>query len=181
VSDYIYNPRPGEELRVGPSSAGADGLASAVIGVNGGVFRSSGEVRVLAADVPTVAHRLAEAMHEAAGLPAPLILEWPAGLQDAVTIGGVTLGREGRDILVGMPRGQSTGHLSPADARDLAAVLAVYAAEAETIPDPAVVDELATVIAPAIPVAYMSVNPDAPAVIARAVLRWIKQRGADHG
>jgi hypothetical protein len=181
VSDYIYNPRPGEELRVGPWSEGEDGLASAVLKLNGGTFAPSASVRVLAADVPAVARRIAVAMHETAGLPAPLILEWPAGLQDAVTIGGISVAREGRDILIGLPPGPSTRHLDPAEARDLATVLAVYAVEAEAIPDPAVVDELATAIAPVIPVAYMSVNPDAAMAIARAVLRWFKQRGADHG
>jgi hypothetical protein len=138
----IYSSGPGHEISVSEE----DGRA--VLGTSSGVY---GFVRVPAADVPVVARRIAEAMHEAAGLPAPLILDWLAGLHDAVTLGGVTLGREGRDILFGMPRGQSTGHLTPAEARDLATVLAVYAAEAEEIPDPADVEALAMVIFAEVP------------------------------
>lgn len=148
---YIYTPRPGEEISV--SSVYGD----AVAGARGCRVIISSEhiasMRIPASDVPGVAAGIAGAMHEAAGLPAPVILERPAtsawgtatplGVIYSYTSATVT----GAEHLIGV--GDSPG-LGPSQARDVAAILAAYAdapADAEDGPDAADVKALAGVLA----------------------------------
>lgn len=110
---------------------------------------------VPAQDVPAVARRLAEAMHEAAGLPAPIVLE-PAGGVDSGTVDGHILGttfevsHHAGNVRMGF--GQPAGQMlnaSPEDARFIAGLIAQHAGAAEAEanePDPAEVEVLAGIL-----------------------------------
>ena len=91
---YRYLPRPGEEISV--SQDGDDHCLVTVCGSRG--FAAT--TRVLPDEVPAVAAGIAAAMHEAAGLPAPVILERPeVTFKDGVNRAGrIEVGRLAEDI-----------------------------------------------------------------------------------
>jgi hypothetical protein len=170
---YVYLPRPAERITV--SRDGEDHCLLAVFADGASV------VRVLPDEVPGVAAGIATAMHEAAGLPAPVILERPAAtFRDGVNrAGNIEVGRLGGRVTVGL-YGIQPEEIGPAEARRLAALIAVRAEEARgDEPDPAEVEELAG----AIRTAHHpdSGRPgDGDRTAARAALRWFadkQQRG----
>jgi hypothetical protein len=134
------------------------------------------ETCVGAAELPGVI----AAMYEAAGLPAPVILErpetTPAGTSTA--IGFVYPFRSARGDLVGVVTSEvRDAYLTPTEARKAAAVIAAYADEADADPDPAEVEELAAFIRSAHH--PDSGKPgDSDRTAARAALRGMQNREA---
>jgi hypothetical protein len=104
-------------------------------------------VDVPASEVPAAAL----ALYEAAGLPEPVILprpELPEGGKWRPAEGSrLVLSQQGNDVRVefDITNGASST-MPPAKAREMAAVLAVLADEADAEPDPAEVDRLAALI-----------------------------------
>ena len=142
---YRYLPPPGEEISIGQD--GADHCLVTVCGSRG--FAAT--TRVLPDEVPAVAAGIAAAMHEAAGLPAPVILERPEiDPEGAAGVNVFTVGLD-RDLSVCVSYGkQKAVPVAPSVARKLASVIAAYADAAQAHqdePDPAEVGELAAVIA----------------------------------
>ena len=83
-----------------------------------------------AADVPATAKGIAEGMHQAAGLPVPIMLERPdldTGKAPYVTLGGVTIGTTAD----GKVQCHADGDFDPAFARTVAGHLAACADLAE--------------------------------------------------
>lgn len=142
---YRYTPRPGEEIHI--VAEGEDARLYVAGKASGGVLHAS--ARILAGEVPRVAAQIAAAMHEAAGLPAPVILERPAqipGRGEGNEFGRFTLVyNSGHEVGIAV-NGHGDG-LPPAEARRMAAHLLARADEAQSQPDPAEVGELAAVIA----------------------------------
>lgn len=142
---YRYLPPPGEEISIGQD--GDDHCLVTVCGSRG--FAAT--TRVLPDEVPAVAAGIAAAMHEAAGLPAPVILERPEiDPEGAAGVNVFTVGLD-RDLSVCVSYGkQKAVPVAPSVARKLASVIAAYADAAQAHqdePDPAEVGELAAVIA----------------------------------
>lgn len=167
---YACRPRPGEEITV---SRDADGKCA--VAVASGTRVTS--ARILAEEVPGAAAGIATAMHEAAGLPAPLILGRPeatfeGGIHRA---GSIEVGRLGGRVTVGL-YGIQPEEIEPAEARRLAALIAVRADEIQADePDPAEVEELAAEI-------RREHHPDSgrpsegDRTAARAALRWMRDK-----
>ena len=142
---YRYLPPPGGEISIGQD--GDDHCLVTVCGSRG--FAAT--TRVLPDEVPAVAAGIAAAMHEAAGLPAPVILERPEiDPEGAAGVNVFTVGLD-RDLSVCVSYGkQKAVPVAPSVARKLASVIAAYADAAQAHqdePDPAEVGELAAVIA----------------------------------
>ena len=114
-------------------------------------------------------------LYQAAGLPAPVILERPAATFEGGVnrAGRIEVGRLGGRVTVGL-YGMQPEEIKPAEARRLAALIAIRAGEAEDEPDPAEVEELAEIITTTDP-RSRGYSPD-PEVIARAVLRWFRDK-----
>ena len=91
----------------------------------------------LPAEVPAAARRINAELHEAAGLPAPLILD---RVPESTFTGSIHIDGRGR-ILLDPP-----GPLSPEGARRFASALAAAAERGEAEPDPAEVEALAEVL-----------------------------------
>lgn len=120
------------------------------------------------------------ALYEAAGLPAPVILERPETVAQVIVMPGARFAVAGNAVeavpfLQAAPKAEM---LSPAAIRDIAAGLACLAEVAGSGPDPAEVTELTKVLWDA-----MKGGPAESA--ARAALRWFRdkqQRGDEwHG
>ena len=111
------------------------------------------------------------ALYEAAGQPAPVILDRPEIDADRTHIGDarIMVGRAGRGQ-VQIETARLGDDISPHDARRVAAYLAAYADAAGDEPGQAEVEELAAVLWKA-----MGGGPAKDAAI--AALRWMKQRG----
>ena len=173
---YVYNPRPGDRVTVSAAPGGRGcGLAVCADG--------AAMTGIPAADVPGVAAGIAAAMHEAAGLPAPVILERPeVTFKDGVNRAGrIEVGRLGDRVTVGL-YGIQPEELEPDVARRLAALIAVRAGEVQDgEPDPAEVEELATILHDAREVGVKGRHGEWDTSAARAALRWMRdkqQRGA---
>jgi hypothetical protein len=116
------------------------------------------------------------ALYEAAGLPAPVILERPAVPKDGARL---RFGKFGMRMLNGgiafsLP-GVEVEAVPPGAARELAAHIAAYADEAEGEPDPDDVTELAEEIRGDL--ARIGGRPDeATEIAARAALRWFRDK-----
>jgi hypothetical protein len=70
---YVYTPRPGEWVRI----SRIEGTGQCLIGTYEEECGHATSTMIRAEEVPGVAPGIAVAMHEAAGLPAPVILERP--------------------------------------------------------------------------------------------------------
>ncbi|HLK00292.1 MAG TPA: hypothetical protein VKU39_10350 [Streptosporangiaceae bacterium] len=164
----MYRPRPGEEICV--SRDAGDPVLSVCAGTHGFVAG----VRVPAEETPAIARMIAEAMCEAAGLPAPVILDRPADLAPVSVPSGVVAGIEDGTILLSVVPGRSAP-LRPGDARHLAAALAHFADHVESEPDPADVEALAEAISAGM--AHCGGGPEGVCrVAAVTALRWMKRR-----
>ena len=173
---YAYTPRPGEVICVGGGS-GDYGHASIATAAGPGTH---GTVNVPAADVPVVAAGIATAMHEAAGLPVPVILERPEiTFKDGPNrAGSIEVGRLRDRVTVGL-YGIQPEELEHGDALRLAALIAIRAAEVQrNEPDPAEVEDLACVIAR---YRKTTVSDGHDHGIARAVLRHQRDKKQQRG
>ena len=168
---FIYRPRPGEEISV---SRDADGRCAIL--VTSGTRTAS--ARILGGEAPGFAVEAARAICEAAGKPEPVILERPEGIDAALSRPDGTFSAGSYAFAVHDGRIDMTGpvHCMLAEeAEFVAGALAVYAAIVRRDePGPAEVAELAEVIVTTDP-RSRGYSPD-PEVIARAVLRWMKDR-----
>lgn len=170
---YVYMPRPGEWVRV----SRVETLGGCLIGTYEEDCGHATSTRVLPEDVPAVARQIAEAMHEAAGLPAPVILERPgATVKDGVNRAGpIEVGRLGDRVTVGL-YGIQPEEIEPAVARRLAALIAIRADEVQSDePDPAEVQELAAEIRSELKRMGGS-PPEATGMAARIALRWMRDK-----
>jgi hypothetical protein len=174
---WVYSPRPGEEITV---TRDTDGRCAVVISSRA----ASLSVRILAAEIPSVSAGIAAAVHEAAGLPAPVILERPEGIDAALGRPDGIFSAGSYAFTVHDGRIDMTGpvHCMLAEeAEFVAAALAVCAAVVRTAePDPAEVGELTAFLREA-GAGLVTVSVDD---IARAALRWMngrRQRGEDAG
>jgi len=137
---YVYTPRPGERITVSRDKRDGCGLAVCAGG--------AAAVRIPAENAQDVAAHLALAICEAAGLPGPVILERPGvtfegGVNRA---GPIEVGRLNGSVTVGL-YGVLPEEIKPAEARRLAALIAVRADEVQDgEPDPAEVEELAALL-----------------------------------
>jgi len=132
-------------------------------------------IHVEAADFPA----LIAALYEAAGLPAPVILERPDADDDSAgLIPGLRF--TARDGVVEVERPGGNWQIGPAKVRKFAAALAVLADEAESGPDPAEVEELAYVLRAVTPgMAYPGEGDYRLAVargFAEAALKWMRDK-----
>ncbi len=128
-------------------------------------------VHVEAADFPA----LIAALYEAAGLPAPLILERPEidpGTAKGVNVFTVDLDRD-LSVRVGTAKGVP---LAPSVARHLASVIAAYAdaAEAAREPDPDDLTELTQEL-------WEAMKGGPAEAAARAALRWFRDKQQREG
>ena len=119
-------------------------------------------------------------LYEAAGLPAPVILEPPgATFEGGVNRAGrIEVGSLGGRVTVGL-YGIQPEEIEPAAARRLAALIAVHADEAQSDPDPAEVQSLADEMCADVRRIGGS-PPEEWRIAARAALRWFRdsqQRG----
>ena len=179
---YRYLPRPGEEIDVCRDSDSR--CAVTVI-----KERLGTSVRISADEVPAVAAGIAAAMHEAAGLPAPVILERPEiDPEGAAGVNVFTVGLD-RDLSVCVSYGkQKPIPVAPSVARKLASVIAAYADAAEAArraPDPAEVEELAYILRAVTPGMAYPGEGDYKLAVARgfaeAALKWMREREAAGG
>lgn len=143
-------------------------------------------IHVEGADFPA----LAGALYEAAGLPAPVILERPGIAADGdgetgINVFTVRMEPDLRSIGIRY-HGANRAIIAPGPARKLASVIAAYADAAQAHqdePDPAEVEELAAVIRAELypPSESIGLRPsEADRIAARAALRWFrdeKQQG----
>lgn len=173
---YAYEPEIYSRIVTGPAR-GSEEPAAYLSVVHGSGERNA---KIWADDVPAVSAGIAQGLHLAAGLLPPVILEHPASLPDAITEGGVTVGMEGRAILIGVAVAPPSKRLEPEEARTLAAALAVYADRSEAQPDPEEIEELAALI-------RHDIHPDSGGpsetdrIAARAALRWMKGKRQREG
>jgi hypothetical protein len=172
---YVYTPRPGEWLRVSRDEEGR-----CMVGVAAEESGYAHSARFRPDDVPAAAAGIATAMHEAAGLPAPVILERPgATIADGVNrAGSIEVGRLRDRVTVGL-YGIQPEEIEPAVARRLAALIAIRAGEVrDGKPDPAEVEELTGKISDALrsPVIDSSLDLNTSRVAARAALRWFRDK-----
>lgn len=169
---YVYTPRPGEWLRVSRDEEGR-----CMVGVAAEESGYAHSARFRPDDVPAVAAGIATAMHEAAGLPAPVILERPgATIADGVNrAGSIEVGRLRDRVTVGL-YGIQPEEIEPAVARRLAALIAIRADEVQSDePDPAEVQELAAEIRSELKRMGGS-PPEATGMAARIALRWMRDK-----
>lgn len=141
---YVYTPRPGERVKVDRRGGGTDDAHVSVCA------QGAGSIAITAGEVPGVAAGIASAMHEAAGLPAPVILKRPEIVPDGAGETGINVFTVRAEPHLGSVSVRYRGTpaaavIAPGPARVLAAVIAAYAdaAEAACEPDPAEVEELA--------------------------------------
>ena len=175
---YRYLPRPGEEISIGQD--GDDHCLVTVCGSRG--FAAT--TRVLPDEVPAVAAGIAAAMHEAAGLPAPVILERPEIDPEGAAGINVFTVRLDRDLSVCVAgRAGHASPVAPSVARKLASVIAAYADAAEAArnePDPAEVEELAYVLRAVTPGMAYPGEGDYKLAVARgfaeAALKWMRDK-----
>ena len=150
-------------------------------GLDQGAFCAGGCIVFNDGDFHLPVGKLAEfvtAMHEAAGLPAPVILERPeVTFKDGVNRAGrIEVGRLGDRVTVGL-YGIQPEELEPDVARRLAALIAVRAGEAQDgEPDPAEVEELATILHDAREVGVKGRHGEWDTSAARAALRWMRDK-----
>ena len=179
---YRYLPRPGEEISV--SQDGDDHCLVTVCGSRG--FAAT--TRVLPDEVPAVAAGIAAAMHEAAGLPAPVILERPEirAAGSRTVLGTVYAYRSSRGDLSGLSDWEK--FLKPGEAREAGAVLAAYADAAEAArnePGPAEVEELAYILRAVTPGMAYPGEGDYKLAVARgfaeAALKWMRDKRQREG
>jgi hypothetical protein len=141
------------------------------------------ELEVPPHEVAALAKALAEGMCEAAGLPAPVILDRPEIDPEGAAGINVFTVRLDRDLSVCVAgRAGHASPVAPSVARKLASVIAAYADAAEAArnePDETEVDELAAVIRSELhpPAASMGLRPsESDRTAARAALRWFRER-----
>lgn len=142
MSEYTYNDRDGERLTI--ESCG-ERAATAVLSAPNGAH-------VPAADLPTIVAQL----YEAAGQPAPIVLDRPA--EEDLRAGGWLDGK-----CVRAPE-RAIGTITPDLARAYAARMAAAADLADAEPDPQLIAHLADVVTRA------GVLGSAAETIARAIL-----------
>jgi hypothetical protein len=142
---------------------------------------------------PSAVPAAALALYEAAGLPEPLILPrvmpplggpWRPEKGAALWAARVRAGNAPGEVRVGWGGAGPYEDMTPAKAREMAAVLAALADEADAEPDLAEVDELAEVIRAGLypPSKEIGLRPDdADRAAARAVLLagWKREPGSD--
>ena len=142
-------------------------------------------IHVEAADFPAL---IAE-LYEAAGLPAPVILERPEIDPEGAAGINVFTVRLDRDLSVCVAgRAGHASPVAPSVARKLASVIAAYADAAEAArnePDPAEVEELAYILRAATPGMAYPGEGDYKLAVARgfaeAALKWMREREAAGG
>lgn len=126
-------------------------------------------------DAHWIAASVATAICEAAGVPAPVVLERPAStLPSMVYAQGAQAWRTSTRVYV---TGDGGVGMPAADARYLAACLAIYADEADAEakahePDPAEVEHMAAALR--LEFGYSAVGPEQIALFA---LRWMRRNG----
>jgi len=168
---YVYTPRPGDRVtvRAAPGGRGC-GLAVST--------DLAAETGIPAADIPAVAAGIAAAMHEAAGLPAPIILERPKTLYPDISFGPELKVARG-DAVTALWLGAEARTLGPDECRRLAAYLAICAEADEAAAADAEVDELARAIRSELypPSESIGLRPgESDRTAARAALRWMTQK-----
>jgi hypothetical protein len=166
---YVHRVRPGEFIRVSRSNTGA-----CLVGTSAAESGPGDSVRILPGDVPLTVRQIAEAMHEAVGLPAPLILERPCRANCDQFRGDGFRTYLATGNLVGIDG--DSDDMSPAAARFLASRLAALADIADGEPDPAEVEELATLLHDAREVGVKVGYGEWDLRSARAALRWMKDK-----
>lgn len=137
------------------------------------LVKARGGAEVSAADLPEIVR----ALHEACGLPSPLILSRPETASGVRWVGDVYTGRLGSKVTIGR-RVEQPDELDPDDALELAAAIA---ANAEAIrrgePDAAEVDDLAGVIMQALNPGAMGLDgarPMARKLLATGRVRMVR-------
>lgn len=175
---YVCTPRPHEWVSVKRDEVGA-----CSIGVYGNEYGLATWVRIPAADVHAVAAGIAAAMHEAAGLPAPVVPERPSPVATALGhyFGGVRVFADGGTVRLQATESHSAKkywhtRLDPAAARKLAAYIAALADAVEGEPDLAEVEELATLLHDTRETGVRGISGDWDRNAARAALRWMKDK-----
>jgi hypothetical protein len=116
---YRYTDSGGDELEI-----------TRVGGASGAVLWAPARVLVDRADVPRVAREIAEAMHEAAGLASPAVLERPSLPQGASHL-ILSPGTVGPGTRPGRVHLECPAALTAGEARRIAAALALFAERAE--------------------------------------------------
>jgi hypothetical protein len=160
---YVYTPRPGERVKVDRNDTGEVRVSACAPG--------AGAACIPVSDVPGVAAGIARAMHEAARLPAPVILERPEHPRTGLIPGVDFRVRRGGVDVIRLAQAADSGELHDPDAIiTFAASLAILAGEAGSAPDPAEVEELARVLAAAD--SGETVSSVSLEAFARAALRW---------
>jgi hypothetical protein len=116
------------------------------------------------------------AMYEAAGLPSPVILERPEMPPNGIAteLGTVYPYHSRTGLLVGVGDRDPGRLLNPDAARHAAAALAACADVAGPEPDPAELRELTGIFTEMRTIAI----PPPPETLARAALRWMREREA---
>jgi hypothetical protein len=143
-----------------------------------GVATSGQAFIVDPAEIPAIAR----AMYEACGQQPPVILGRPdtSASGTPTVLGTIYPFRSAKGARVAVGRGTGDIYLEPGHAREIAAILAACADEAEPEPDPADVDALAAAIH-----AGTGCCDGAPSEnhrsAARTALRWMKDREAGRG
>jgi hypothetical protein len=157
----VFTDRYGTELRVGGEATFA-GCARLM------VTRTCG-IHVESADFPA----LIGALYEAAGLPAPVVLERPGVPQGTSPLryGDFGMRMHKGGIAFSLP-GVEARAISPAAARELAAHIAAYADEADREPDAAEAEELTGFLV----AAGAGLRTTGVDDIARAALRWMRDK-----
>jgi hypothetical protein len=135
-------------------------------------------LRITGQDFDLPVGKLAEfvaTLYEAAGKPAPVILERPAK-PNLDVIPGVRFSVLGRGVEV--KRTGAGWHIDADVIRQFAASLAALADEAESDPDPAEVEALAEMMSDAEPTLRLG-GTSASRDLARTALRWMREHEAD--
>jgi hypothetical protein len=177
---YTYLPRHGEEITVVREGG------TARIGVTRHTAMASAVIP--AYDMPGFAASVVAALYEAAGLPAPVILDRPETSPDGTStpLERIYLHPSLNGMLVAVDWHPNLTYLTPGDARTTASVLAAYADAAEAADaagaDEDEVRELARVLhrTHCIPGGCCNEEPSSGDLEeARTALRWMKdqQRG----
>jgi hypothetical protein len=170
MEPYVYDGKYGSGRMAISQNSKEQKLAA--VGVSGAL-----PAYVAAEDLAEIAANL----YEACGLPSPVILnrsEFNPG-RSLDRIGDVHVGHLGGKVTVGLYQVQPET-LTPAYARELAALIALHADEAEGEPDPEEVDELAHAIRLGLfpDSVQAGLRPsDSDRQAARAALRWMNAKG----
>lgn len=153
---YAYSPRPREGVAVEMTAAAGEACTIRVSWEGSSLLAG-----VPDAKVPEVAREILRAMHEAAGLPVPIVLERQT---EHTFRSWYKIDRRAPGSVLINPEGP----LSYSGARRFAAALAGAVERAEGEPDPAEVEALARVI-----LSELLAGPTAAEGAARAILaRW---------